>query len=159
MDANLVKIQFTLEIKHCLTTKSQISQGPSEHQQKRTSGRRSVSSRIPWDTRNSAMKFIASGNNGALSVWSYAGCVRHATAVTFEGEPGSNLGNPRQARAELREFWPPRRPYESPELRSDIENAVCLVPPSKQTDRPFLGGVVSQRRKCSLDVLTMISLG
>lgn len=74
---------------------------------------------------------MASGNNGALSVWSYARYVRHAAAAMFEGEPGSNLGYPRQARAELGELWSPRRPYESPELRDDIESAVGLVPPSK----------------------------
>ena len=72
----LDQIQFTLEIKHCLMTKSQISQGPSEHQQKRTTGLWSGSSRIPWDTRNSAMRPTTSGNDGALSVWSYARAVR-----------------------------------------------------------------------------------
>jgi len=80
-------------------------------------------------------------------------------AAMFEGKPGSNLGNPRQARAELGELWPPSRLYKSPELRNDIENAVGLVPPSKQTDRPFLGAAVSRSRRRNLGVLTMISLG
>ena len=81
--ASLIGILFTLEIKHCLTTKLQISQGPSEHQQKRTSGRRSGSLRIPWIIRNSAMDSITSGKGGALSVWSCGGYVSHATAVIF----------------------------------------------------------------------------
>ena len=69
-----IKVQFTLDIKHCLMTKSHISQGPSEHQQKRARGRRSGPSRIPWVTRNSAMDSMTSGKDGASSVWSCGGC-------------------------------------------------------------------------------------
>jgi len=105
------------------------------------------------------MKPITSGNDGALSVLSYAGCVRHVVAVIFEDKSGSNLGYPRQARAEPGEFWSPRRPYKSPELGSDIENAVSPVLPSEQTDRPFLGAAVSQGGRCDLGVLAMISFG
>lgn len=114
---NVIKTQFTLEIKHCFMTKLQISQGPSEHQQKRTSGRASGSSRIPWVTRNSVMSSMTSGKDGALSVWSCGERVRHATAVIVRDQ---HLGYARQAHAELGEFWSPCGLHESLKLGNDI---------------------------------------
>lgn len=69
----------------------------------------------------------------------------------LDSKPDSNLGYPCQTRTELGEFWPPRRLHKSPELRNDVQNTVGLVFPSKETDRPFLGGIVSQGRRCAFE--------
>lgn len=133
-----MRIQLTLEIKHCFITKLQMSYGPSVHQQKRTSGRWSDLLRIPWVTRNSAMDPMTSGNGGALSAWSYGDHVRPATVID-QGKPDSNLGYSRQAYAVLGEFWSPRGFHKTPEFGNDIQNAASLVSPPEQTDGPFLG--------------------
>lgn len=64
----------TFEMKHCFTTKSRISHGPSEHQQNRTRGAPVYSSMRPLRVRNSWNVVCNNvANVGAASTSSYKG--------------------------------------------------------------------------------------
>jgi len=58
---------FICDIKHCLTTKSRMSNGPSLHQQNRTSRCPVFASMSPFLTKNASSLTNASGNSGAVS--------------------------------------------------------------------------------------------
>ena len=62
------------------------------------------------------MDSMTSEKDGASSVWSYG----EYKVPILESEQGSNLGYTRQTRAELGEFWFPRRLDKSPKFGNNI---------------------------------------
>ena len=61
----------TFDIKHCFTTKSRTSNGPSLHQQNRCNGLPFLGSISPCWARNLANILRTLGNVGAQSTWAY----------------------------------------------------------------------------------------
>lgn len=65
------KLMRTFEMKHCFTTKSRTSKGPSLHQQKRTRRLPVRLSMRPFSTKNARTDSRTRGNGGAASTCSF----------------------------------------------------------------------------------------